>query len=37
MKIISNKDGDIQFAYDPELLLWLQDNYPFSKYYVVEL
>jgi hypothetical protein len=37
MKVISNKDGEVQFAYDPELLSWLQENYPFSKYHVVEL
>jgi len=37
VKIITNKDGDVQFAYDPELLEWLQDNYPFSKYQILEL
>jgi len=37
MKIISNKDGEVQFAYDPELLEWLQDNYPYSEYRVIEI
>jgi hypothetical protein len=37
VKIITNKDGEVNLPYDPELLEWLQITYPFSKYHVLEL
>lgn len=33
---IANRAGTIQFPYDAELLIWLQENYPYSKYQLVE-
>jgi len=35
--IITNKSGDIQLPYDPDLLEWLQITYPFSQYHILEL
>lgn len=35
--IITNKSGDIQLPYDPDLLVWLQQTYPFSQYHLLEL
>ena len=37
MKYIYNKDDTIGFPYSPELLEWLNENYPYSKYRIVEL
>jgi hypothetical protein len=37
MSYISNKAGTIQFPYEPGLLEWLNENYPYSKYYLVNL
>lgn len=37
MTIITNKSGDIQLPYDPDLLIWLQQTYPFSKYHTQEI
>lgn len=33
---IANQSGTVQFPYDAELLEWLQENYPYSKYQLVE-
>jgi hypothetical protein len=35
--IITNYTGEIQLPYDAELLVWLQQTYPNSKYTVKEL
>lgn len=35
--IITNYTGEIQLPYDADLLVWLQQNYPNSKYTVKEL
>lgn len=37
MSYISNKAGTIQFPYEPGLLEWLNENYPYSKYHLVNL
>jgi hypothetical protein len=37
MKCIVNKAGDIQLPWEPGLLQWLQEHYPASKYYEVEV
>jgi len=37
MSYISNKAGTIQFPWEPGLLEWLIENYPYSKYHLVEL
>ena len=37
MKIIQNKSGDIVLPWEPGLLEWLQQQYPFSKYHTVEI
>ena len=40
MKIITNKDRTIQLPYQhdgAELLVWLHEHYPYSKYEVVEI
>jgi hypothetical protein len=37
MIVISNKTGEIQLPYQEGLLEWLQEHYPASKYYLVEL
>jgi hypothetical protein len=37
MKCISNRSGNIQLPWEPGLLEWLQDNYPYSQYHLVEL
>jgi hypothetical protein len=29
---IVNARGDIKLPYDPDLLKWLNENYPYSKY-----
>lgn len=34
---IANQSGTICFSYDAELLEWLQHNYPYSKYQLVEV
>jgi hypothetical protein len=36
MKYISNRSGSICYTYDEELLEWLQANYPYSQYQIVE-
>jgi hypothetical protein len=33
---ITNITGDIKLPYEPGLLEWLQANYPYSKYRIVE-
>jgi len=33
---IVNQAGTIQFPYDDELLVWLQENYPYSRYQLME-
>jgi hypothetical protein len=37
IKIIANRDRTIIYPWEPDLLEWLQENYPYSKYHVVEL
>jgi hypothetical protein len=37
MIIITNHDGSIQFPWEPDLLEWLNENYPFSRYHLVDL
>ena len=37
MKYIANKAGDIQLPWEPGLLEWLQEPYPASEYYEVEV
>jgi hypothetical protein len=36
MKYITNKFDNIRLPIEPGLLEWLQENYPFSKYYIKE-
>lgn len=36
MSYISNKEGTVKLPYEPGLLEWLMENYPFSKYHIVE-
>lgn len=33
---IVNREGNIVFSWEPGLLEWLQEHYPYSKYTVVE-
>jgi len=35
MMYIINKAGTIKFPWEPGLVEWLQEKYPFSKYHVV--
>jgi hypothetical protein len=37
MMYICNKSGTIVLEYEPDLLTWLQAQYPFSQYHVVEV
>lgn len=37
MKYICNQSGTIVLDYEPDLLEWLQAQYPFSQYQVVEV
>jgi hypothetical protein len=37
MTIITNITGEIRLPWEPGLLEWLQEQYPASKYRVVEL
>jgi hypothetical protein len=37
MIIIVNHDSSIQFPWEPNLLEWLNENYPFSRYHLAEL
>ena len=34
---IQNKDGTIKLPFEEGLLEWLQKQYPYSKYHIVEL
>ena len=36
MKIISSRDREIQFPWEPDLLEWLQEKYPVSGYFLYE-
>ena len=36
MRIISSRDREIQLPWEPDLLEWLQEHYPASKYFVIE-
>jgi hypothetical protein len=36
MTIITNITGEIQLPWEPGLLEWLHENYPASKYRIVE-
>ena len=33
---ITNQQGDIKLPYEPGLLEWLHENYPYSNYRIVE-
>lgn len=35
MIYITERTGTIKFPYEPGLLEWLQEHYPYSKYYIV--
>jgi len=37
MMYIANRSGTICYPYDAELLEWLQANYPYSQYQLVEV
>jgi hypothetical protein len=37
MKYITNKFESIRFPYEEDLLQWLQETYPYSKYHVKEI
>jgi hypothetical protein len=36
MMFITNKAGNIRLPWEPGLLEWLQEQYPYSQYRVVE-
>lgn len=36
MTYITNKYKSIKLPYSPDLLEWLWETYPYSKYYVVD-
>ena len=36
MKYITNITGEIKLPWDPGLLEWLTENYPYSKYHIME-
>ena len=36
MMYITNITGEIKLPWEPELLEWLQENYPASKYHIKE-
>lgn len=36
MRYITNITGEIKLPWEPELLEWLQEQYPASKYHIVE-
>jgi hypothetical protein len=37
MKYITNKFNSIRLPYEADLLEWLQQQYPFSKYQIKEI
>jgi hypothetical protein len=37
MTYICNRTGTVVVEYEPELLEWLQQQYPFSGYHLVEV
>jgi hypothetical protein len=37
MMYICNRTGTVVVEYEPELLEWLQQRYPFSGYHLVEV
>jgi len=37
IKIITNREGSINYPWEPDLLEWLQENYPYSGYYIKEI
>ncbi len=37
MIYITNRDGTINLPWEPDLLEWLQVQYPYSQYRLVEL
>jgi hypothetical protein len=37
MMYICNRTGTVVVEYEPELLEWLQQQYPFSGYHLVEV
>jgi len=37
MMYICNRTGTIVVEYEPELLEWLQQQYPFSGYHLIEV
>jgi hypothetical protein len=36
MKYITNKYGNVVLPYEPGMLEWLNENYPFSQYRIIE-
>ena len=36
MRVIVNKAGNIRLPWEPGLLEWLQEQYPYSQYRIVE-
>ena len=36
MKYITNKYGSVVLPYEPGMLEWLNENYPFSLYRIIE-
>ena len=36
MKYITNKYGSVVLPYEPGMLEWLNENYPFSQYCIIE-
>jgi hypothetical protein len=36
MTYITNRTGTVTLPWEPDLLEWLQAQYPFSQYHVVE-
>jgi hypothetical protein len=37
IEYITNSTGTIKLPYEPELLEWLQQKYPYSKYRYVQI
>jgi hypothetical protein len=37
IKFITNRDNSINFNWEPGLLEWLQENYPYSGYHIKEI
>ena len=37
IKLITNREGSINYPWEPGLLEWLHENYPYSGYYIREI